>query len=218
MTPRKLNFSDSAEGGRGGLKMTAPAAARNLAPIQEVLAGFLPAAGRVLELASGTGEHIVAHARAFPDLDWQPSEPDPERRVSIDAYVADANLPNLHRPLNINVTEPGWARTYGPAEVVLVVNLLHLISDAEFSVLLDEAAQALAPAGVFAIYGPFLRDGQPTSEGDMAFHISLQGQDPAIGYKDLDVIASVLEALQLRVTIHQMPANNLMVVARRPAF
>lgn len=197
-------------------KQTAPAALRNLAPIQEVLARFLPNEGHVLELASGTGEQIVAHARAFPHLTWVPSEPSEARRASISAYAAEADLPNLLSPRDLDACARGWAKEHGPADVVLVVNLLHLITEADMAVLLDEATQALTRKGIFAVYGPFLREGVATSSGDAAFNEQLQARNLEIGLKDLGVVASVLEALQLRVTTHRMPANNIMLIARKP--
>lgn len=200
------------------MKLSSPAALRNLAPIQAVLSKVLPGSGVVLEVASGTGEHIVAHAQSFPHLFWQATDIDPARIASIEARIAEANKPNLHPVLELNACARGWGREQGPVNAIVVVNLLHLISDAEMAVLLDEAVAALSARGVLAIYGPFLRDGQTTSEGDAAFDAELRAQDPAIGYKELDVLASVLEAMQLRVTIHAMPANNVMVVAKRPAF
>lgn len=213
---RKLNLPDSATlDGLG--RHSAASAVRNLHPIQLVLNAHLPATGRALELASGTGQHIVAHALSFPGLEWQPSEPDPARLAMIDAWATEAALGNLRPALGLDACAPGWGAAQGPRALVLVVNLLHLISDGEMAVLLDEAAQALGPLGIFAIYGPFLREGAATSPGDAAFDADLRAQDPAIGYKDLGVVCSVLEALQLRVHVEPMPANNVMILAKRPA-
>jgi hypothetical protein len=39
--------------------LTAPAAERNKGPILTVLKGVLPASGLVLEIASGTGQHVA---------------------------------------------------------------------------------------------------------------------------------------------------------------
>jgi hypothetical protein len=114
---------------------------------------------------------------------------------------------------DIDVGRSGWAIP-GAVDMMLVVNLLHLISDGEMSVLLNEAAQGLAPGGLLAIYGPFLRDGVATSDGDRAFDGALRAQDPTVGYKDIDVVTTVLKVLDLTVEVVDMPANNLMVLGR----
>ncbi|WP_179378415.1 DUF938 domain-containing protein [Jannaschia marina] len=195
-------------------RLSAPAALRNRDAILDVLLPRMPRRGDVLELASGTGEHIAALAAHRPDLDFHPSDPDPSRRTSIDAHCR--GLPNVAPAGDIDVGEPGWAIEKA-ADMVLVVNLLHLISDAELSVLLDEASRALAPGGLLAIYGPFLRGGLLTSEGDRSFDASLRAQDPAVGYKDVDMLRTVLQVLELAVEVVEMPANNLMVLGRAKA-
>ena len=205
-----------AEAGEGA-KLHAPSAARNAGPITEALSGIAPASGTALELASGTGQHVVAFARALPGLDWQPSEIDPARRASIDAHAAEAGLANLRAAIPLDATAPGWAARHGGQDLIVLINLLHLISRAEARSLIGEAAQALAQGGRLVLYGPFLRDGQPTSEGDARFDASLRAQDPAIGYKDLADVSAWCKAAALAGPERlDMPANNLLLVARRP--
>ena len=208
---RRLDLPDGAEA-RGGL-LHAPSAERNAGPILDVLLPAMPPTGRVLELASGTGQHVAALAAARAGLRFEPTEPDPLRRMTIDRRCA--GLANVARARDLDVALPGWGAA-GPWDAVMVVNLLHLISDAEMSVLLDEAARGLARGGLFAIYGPFRRADAPMSPGDVAFDQSLRGQDAAIGYKAVEVVESVLSALGLRTERVEMPANNLMLLARAP--
>lgn len=203
------------DGSGDAARLIAPAADRNVGPIQEVLSKYLPASGRVLEIASGTGQHIVAHGAAFPHLTWQPTEHDPARRASIEAYRAAMGLANVLPVKALDACARGWAQSVTGHDALIVVNLLHLITDADMAVFLDEAAQSLAAGGMLAIYGPFLRDGETTSPGDAEFHAELTAGGDGLGYKDLSVVASVLEVLQLRVTTHTMPANNVLLVARR---
>lgn len=201
-----------------GAKLHAPSAERNAAAITEALVEFAPGEGRALEIASGTGQHVVGFARALPGLDWQPTEIDPDRRASIDAWAAEADLPNLRPAIALNATAPGWAARHGGQALIVLVNLLHLISAPEARTLTAEAAQALVPGGRFALYGPFLRDGQATSEGDARFHASLVAQDPAIGYKDLAEVQGWLATAGLTlIETRTMPANNVLLVTRRPA-
>ena len=216
---RRLNLPDTAsvahpsDDGR----MFAPSAARNAADIATLVADHAPATGRALEIASGTGEHAAVFARAMPGLDWQPTDIDAARRASVNAHAAVAGLPNLRPAIPLDATAAGWGATHAGQDLIVLVNLLHLISVFEAKTLIAEVAQALAPGGRFVLYGPFLRDGQTTSDGDTAFHASLRAQDPEIGYKDdWDVIdwihANWLDLVQLV----EMPATNLAFVARRP--
>ena len=219
--PRRLNLPDSASVAQSDTegRLSAPSAQRNTAPLLEVLRAHGPIRGRALELASGTGQHVVAFARALPDLDWQPSEVDPQRLGSIRAWadsVEGGPLSNLRAPIALDATAPGWAAGHGGQDLIVLVNLLHLISTPEARTLIDEAAQALAPGGRFILYGPFLRDGVATSEGDARFDASLRAQDPEIGYKDdADVAAWIAEAGLHKVARVPMPANNLALVVER---
>ncbi|MBF9049084.1 DUF938 domain-containing protein [Roseobacter sp. HKCCD9010] len=196
--------------------LSAPAALRNREAILSVLTRIAPPEGNALEIASGTGEHIIAYAPAMPGLTWQPSDPDPDRRASIAAWSAEHPAPNLLPPIDLNACAPGWSENHGPKDMIVLVNLIHLISDADTATLLAEIAKALAPGGIAALYGPFLRDGEATSEGDATFHASLRAQDPAIGYKDVIDVAAALtrNGLHLFETV-KLPANNLMLCVER---
>ena len=128
------------------------------------------------------------------------------------------NAPNLRKAIALDATAPHWGAEHAGQDLILLVNLLHLISTDEARQLISEAAQALAPEGRFIIYGPFLRAGETISEGDASFDASLRAQDPEIGYKDdFDVIDWLHDAGLTLVDVVEMPANNLAIVARRPA-
>lgn len=192
-----------------------PSTERNLPALVEALADVVPSSGQALEIASGTGQHIAALAAAHPGVHWQPSDVTEARFDAVRHWREQAGVANLARPVLLDACTPGWAAQWGPLDVVLLVNLLHLVSDAQVSVLLDEVAKAVGPRGIFVLYGPFLRGGKTTSEGDAAFHAQLQEQDSAIGYKEIEVVASVLQVLGFSVETRQMPANNLLVLARK---
>lgn len=206
---RKLTLPDAPRSG-DDLRMSAPSARRNMDPILEVLRAHAPATGRVLEIAAGTGEHAVAFSRAFPGLDWQPTDLDPDRLASIEAWRQADGPANLRPPLTLNAAAEGWHATHGPADMILLVNLLHLISDAEAETVLAGITRALAPAGKAFLYGPFLRDGEATSEGDATFHASLRAQDAAIGYKDIAWVRDRLAPMKTETL--EMPSNNLMII------
>jgi hypothetical protein len=199
----------------GGAKLHAPSADRNTPMIVALLRAVAPATGSALEIASGTGQHIVALATALPQLNWYPTEVEPDRIASIDAYAAEAGLPNLHLAHHLDATQPGWGQTQGPFDIIHLGNLLHLIPQPAAAVLLTQAAAALTPKGAFTLYGPFMRAGVLTSEGDAQFDAELRATDPAIGYKDDRWVADLLTSVGLHVTVNAMPANNLAFIARR---
>lgn len=212
--PPTASVADPQEGD----KLFAPAAARNAGAISAVLAEHAPATGRALEIASGTGQHVVVFARALPDLHWHPTEIDPARRASIDAHVTDADLGNIAPAQHLDATAPGWGREAGTYDLVVLVNLLHLVSTPEARQVLDGAATALAPGGVLVFYGPFKRSGKLVSAGDHRFDTELRGADPLIGYKDdLEVEGWVRNSDLQPTRMIEMPANNLAFVARKPA-
>lgn len=200
----------------GDARLSAPSAARNAGPIADLLRHHAPARGRALELASGTGEHALAFARAFPGLTWQPTEIDPARRASIDAWAANDPQPNLLPAITLDACRPGWGAAHPGHALILLVNLLHLVSEPEARALIAELPHALAPQGRAILYGPFLRGGETTSEGDARFHASLRAADPETGYKDdFDVIDWLHAAGLSLVDVVEMPANNLAFVAER---
>ncbi|WP_146348268.1 DUF938 domain-containing protein [Phaeobacter marinintestinus] len=202
-----------------GVKLVAPSAERNMVPICDLIADVAPAGGRALEIASGTGQHIVEYARRLPGVHWQPTELAADRRASIDAYVAESGLSNLSPAVALNAARPGWANDLGPRDLIVLVNLLHLIPMADVQSLIAEAAQALTPEGRFVVYGPFMRGGELTSDGDARFHASLSASDPAIGYKDDFDIMDLMQAAGLdMVEVIEMPANNLALIAKKPGF
>lgn len=216
--PRRLNLPDTASVAtpEGDGRMFAPSAARNADAIVALVCDRAPDSGTALEIASGTGQHIVRLAAAMPGLTWQPSDVDPARRASIDAYVGEAGLANLLPAAPLDATAPGWGADHGGQDFILLVNLLHLISETEARILIREAATALAPGGVLMVYGPFKRDEDLTSEGDAAFHASLTAQDPEIGYKsDFDVLDWGQAEWLDYVDMVEMPANNLAILWRK---
>jgi SAM-dependent methyltransferase len=193
-------------------RRSAPAALRNREAITREVRRLAPTAGRALEIASGSGEHVVRFAAAMPGLTWYPTDPDPGQRASIAAWSASEGLHNVRPPSDIDAGERGWADREAPADLVVLINLLHLVPDAAAWTALDGIAQVLRPGGVAVIYGPFLRDGETTSEGDAAFHASLRARDPRTGYKDIaDVVARLASAGLTHVETVGMPANNLLL-------
>ncbi len=214
---RKLPPSASVANVVAGAKLHAPSAERNAPALTDLLTRIAPKTGAALEIASGTGQHIIGFARAVPQLDWTPSEISVDRLASINAYRSEANLPNLAAPIHLDACAPGWADETGAFDLILTVNILHLISAEAAKTLIKESASALAPGGTLMLYGPFLRENQTTSDGDARFHAELQATDPAIGYKDRDtVIGWGRDTGVLPADCIDMPANNLALIFKAP--
>ncbi len=199
-------------------RRSAPAALRNRDAIARELARLAPKSGRALEIASGSGEHVIRFAADIPALRWCPTDPDPAQRASIAALTDHSGLRNIDPPRDLDISRPGWAEGEAPADLVILVNLLHLISGAAMQNALDGIAATLKTGGLAVLYGPFLRDGETTSAGDAAFHAELRRRDPAIGYKDVaDVVASAVRRGLIHFETVRMPANNLlMAFEKRP--
>lgn len=190
----------------------APAASRNEAAIVEALGPVL--AGRrgvALEVGSGTGQHAAAFAAAFPGLDWQPSDPFDTHLDSIRAWVAHAARVNLRAPIWLDAAED-WPKL-GPLTAVFSANVIHITPWAVATGIVRGAAQALEMGGALIFYGPFKEGGRHTGEGNARFDASLRAQDPSWGVRDLDDLTALTDAAGFGPPdIHQMPANNRLVV------
>lgn len=198
------------------MKQSWPAPERNKAPILAVLERVLPPSGRVLEIASGSGQHAVHFAQHLPGLRFLPSDVSSENLASIRAWVSEAALPNLEEPRQLDVCAPD----YGVAEVdaIFNANLIHIAPWACAEGLFAGARRHLRPSGVLVLYGPFHIGGQPTSDSNAAFDVSLRERDRRWGVRDLEAVLELASAAGLvheeRVT---MPANNQLLVFRKPA-
>jgi Protein of unknown function (DUF938). len=190
----------------------APATERNRAPILEVLRRVLPPQGLVLEVASGTGQHAVAFAEALPHLTWQPSDPDPQLRASIQAWSASAGLGNLRDPLDLDAAARNWP--LDRADAVVCINMIHIAPWAAGLGLLDGAARLLPAGAPLLLYGPFMRDGRHTAPSNAAFDDNLKARNPAWGVRDLGEVERAAAGFTLAEVV-EMPANNLTVVLRR---
>ena len=197
-------------------KLHAPSARRNRDAILAAIDAFMPERGKALEIASGTGEHVVHYAAGFPAVDWQPTDVEVARLDSIAAWSAEAGLANILPPKMLDATVEGWAADYAGQDVIILSNLLHLISEREAQTLISQSAHALAFGGVLLLYGPFLRGEDFASESDREFHESLRNGDAEIGYKSFQDIQSMQKRAGLvPLDPIEMPSNNLLLAARR---
>lgn len=192
-----------------GVKRQAPAAARNVGPIGDVLADWLPPSGMVLEIASGTGEHALAFARRFPNLQWQPSDPDPEALASIAAWGSDGPE-NLLPPLLLDTRATEWPIIRAGA--VLCINMVHISPWESGLGLLDGAKNLLAPGASLILYGPWIEEGLEPAPSNVEFDENLRSRDPRWGLRKVGEFAA--EALLRGFVLadrRSMPSNNLML-------
>ncbi|MEL7689300.1 DUF938 domain-containing protein [Citromicrobium bathyomarinum] len=192
-----------------------PAAQRNRGPIADVLADELPHGGRVLEIASGTGEHVVHFAARFPNLDWQPTDPQEDAHASIAAYRDAAGLDNIMPPVALDAASVEWP--LDAADAIVCVNMVH-ISPWEATEGLFAGAARLLPLhdGPLVLYGPYLEEDVETAPSNLAFDESLKARDPRWGLRELADVDALAARNGLRRTRRvAMPANNLVLVYRR---
>ena len=212
----KLPDTASVAVSQGDGRLFAPSAERNSAPIVNLIKRIAPEPGNALEIASGTGQHIVQLALSLPNIIWSPSDVEGERLKSISAWVESENLLNIKPPMYLDATETGWAKSLPKSNFILLVNLLHLISWDETETLIGELSIALKTKGIALVYGPFMRNGQLISEGDKSFHTSLIQTDPDIGYKnDLEMLTLFSNSGLVHLETVEMPANNLAIVLKK---
>ena len=200
----------------GDVRRIAPAAARNVQPIGDVLAEWLPATGLLLEIASGTGEHALAFARRFPNLEWQPSDPDPLALESIAGWRGDGGPANLRAPLRIDTAAPDWP--FDQADAILCINMVHISPWASALGLIDGAARLLGEGDPLILYGPWIVEGVETASSNLAFDADLKMRDPRWGLRSLSEFR--LEAARLGLAFVErrgMPSNNAMLLFRRAA-
>lgn len=193
-----------------------PAAERNAPHILAALVDWLSPQARVLEIASGTGQHAVHFVAAQPGWDWQPTEAHAQALPALAARCT--GVPQLRPPLRLDVLEPPWPVAEAGFDAVYCANLLHIAPWVVTPAFFAGAARGLAPDGVVAVYGPFIVDGEPLAPSNAAFDADLRARDPAWGLRRLAEVAAA--AAQAGLALEQrldLPANNLLLRFGRSA-
>lgn len=199
----------------GDSRRHAPASARNRDPILAVLRELLPPRGRVLEIASGTGEHACHFAAALPDLVFQPSDKDPDARASIEAWIRESGLANVLPALAIDVEVDAWETGLAGVDAILNANMIHISPWSACVGLLRGAGRLLAVGSPLYLYGPFMRGGRHTAPSNEAFDASLRSRDARWGVRDLDDVGDCADEHGFTLErVVEMPAHNLSVVLR----
>lgn len=201
------------EDGGSAAKRHAPATERNRDAIAAVLCDWLPASGRVLEIASGSGEHIVHFAATFPALEWQPSDPDPAGRASIVAWSAEAGLANVAPPLALDASAATWP--IDRVDAILCINMVHISPWVATGGLFDGSGKLLQKGAPLILYGPYFRRDHSTAPSNLAFDANLKARNSEWGIRWLDDVTELAEAKGFALEeVVEMPANNLMLLCR----
>jgi cyclopropane fatty-acyl-phospholipid synthase-like methyltransferase len=194
-------------------RQQAPSTARNRVPILDVLRHVLAPDARVLEIASGSGEHAVFFAREMPGLVWRPSDPDPDARASVEAWIVAEGATNVLAPLAIDVCEPVWSEADASYDAIVAINMIHISTWEATLGLMAGAGRLLRAGGVLYTYGPYKRDGRHTAPSNEVFDGWLKERDPRYGVRDVADVERAANAHGLALKeIVEMPANNLSLV------
>ena len=184
---------------------------RNKDPILNLLKRVLPHTGLILEIGSGTGQHVAHFAKALPELTWQPSDPDDGFRDSIRLWTKFESLDNVRAPIDLEVCRLPWPVTR--ADAVLCVNMIHVAPWAATQALFSGAKCVLERGGLLVLYGPYLRFGRHTAPSNEAFDAQLRATDPSWGLRNLEKVVEIADQAGFRLAeVVEMPANNFGVV------
>jgi len=194
--------------------LTSSAADRNKEPILAVLKSVLPDSGSVLEIASGTGQHVCFFAEALPGIRWQPTDPDAASREAIAKRLHESALENVSQPIALDVLEPHWP-VHERYDAVVCINMIHISPWRATHALFQGVEKLLAPKGKLVLYGPYLENGTAV-QSNLDFDASLKRRNAEWGLRDLDEVTRVAAGHHLqRLQVVRMPANNLTVVFER---
>lgn len=204
-------------------RLDAAAFHRNHEAIGRVLATFLrQSCGDVVEVGSGTGQHVIHFAAQMPDITWWPSDLNEAHLKSIEAWRIHAQLTNVRPPLRIDLLDPAWCPEMengnGPAALLAVfcANVVHIAPWPVAEGVIAGAAKYLRPDGRLFIYGPFKRGGKHTAVSNAVFDTSLREGNPEWGVRDVADLERVAQGVGLKLAeVIEMPANNLILVFDR---
>ncbi len=191
-----------------------PATQRNRDVILHVLRGVLPSSGLVLEIASGSGQHIVHFANALPGLMFQPSDPDANALRSIAGWIDDSGAANIRPPVLLDASADTWPVT--AADAILCINMIHISPWHASEGLMRGASRILKSGAPLYLYGPYRQTGIATAPSNEAFDASLKSRNAEWGLRGLDDVSALARKNGFSAPlVTQMPANNLSVVFRR---
>ncbi|MDA8708540.1 class I SAM-dependent methyltransferase [Hellea sp.] len=194
-----------------GARLFSPTAGRNKAPIADAMTAYLPDGARVLEIASGSGEHGAHICTLRPDIIWQASDPDADSRASQNDWAKDCGGRML-KSLAIDTSQAGWADNLGEYDVIYCANMIHIAPWEAATGLAAGAGKLLKSGATFILYGPF-KEGKDTAESNLGFDVSLKSRNPSWGVRNLDDVKHIFSHAgfthEARIV---MPKENRMLI------
>lgn len=192
-------------------RLLSASATRNRGPILDVLRAVLPSEGVVLEVASGSGEHIVHFAVHLPKLTFTPSDPNPGARASVAAWIAETGVKNVSAPLALDAAATPWP--VKRADAIICINMAHISPWAATEGLFSAASAILGAGAPLYIYGPFKQGFVHTAPTNAEFDASLRAQNPQWGLRDIETVVDLGRRAGFgEPRIVDMPANNLSLI------
>jgi hypothetical protein len=195
---------------------------RNFAPMLAVLQRLLrDRSGHVLEIGSGTGQHVVGFAKALPALTWWPTDPNPNHLKSIEAWRRHSGMANVAPAFALDVVDAdarldGEGRPPEALAAIIAMNILHIAPWSVCEGIMRIAGLCLANGGLLALYGAFKRGGAHTAPSNAAFDASLRLQNREWGVRDVEAVEEAGRGCGLHLgEVIEMPANNLTLVLER---
>lgn len=193
------------------VKLHSTAAERNQDPIVDVLKKELKAAASVLEISSGTGQHIVHFAQKLPHIYWLPSEIDDEKILSIESYLQDARLPNIAKPQRLDVMDNAWPEFQ--IQALVNINMIHIAPQQATRSLFEKAHQHLPLEGKLILYGPFFESQIAPAGSNIEFDRFLKEKNPDFGIRHREELEKIAQTFGCQLSSrYEMPANNLVLV------
>jgi len=159
-------------------------------------------------VGSGTGQHAVFFAEAFPFIVWQCAD----QAVYLDgvrAQLTHAKLSNLPKPLVLDVNQSVWVESGAKFDAVYSANTLHIMDEASVEAFFAGLPAVMKADAYLIVYGPFKYAGEFTSESNAGFDLSLRSRGVGSGIRDFEWVNELAEAQGLSLVLDQaMPANN----------
>lgn len=202
-------------------RLFAPATERNRDAIYQVLKNILPTDARVLEVASGTGEHAAYLSQALQVSGWWPTDVTPDALGSIRAWRQHTDSKKIHDPWILDVSDHNTALNRareagvepGALDAVICINMIHIAPWSACEGLMRCTPELLGTGGILYLYGPFKRNGVHTAPSNHSFDLSLQQRNEQWGVRNLETVCDLASTHGLDLLqVTEMPANNLSVI------
>lgn len=208
--------------------MKNPSADRNCQPILDCLIKVLDRnqhGQKLLEISSGTGQHVSFFAAAFPNISFYPSEYETSMFTSIRAFTESQK--NVLPPMTVDIRQPygrwNWQvanllpnRVSGQFDYVVNINMIHITPWACTEGLFKNASGLLKPSGFMITYGPYASNGILIPESNVNFDQHLRSTNPEWGVRDLRDLQQLANTYSITLDrIFDMPANNKLCIWRR---